>query len=961
MRIVVLIILIFGLGFDGQGQNVSLQWANAFGGWANDYGRAIAVDDNGNVYVTGQFADAVDFDPGPGVYSITPYDHFDIFVSKFDKNGNFLWVKTVGGEGADGGNAIAIDSKGNVVYTAYFAHPIDADPGPGVDSFFTGGFYDGFGTYISKLDPDGNFLWAKQIPTTNSFVLDPFDNIVLVGQFVGLTDFDIGPGVFNLNSLPPTGTQTFTTDVFVLKLEKDGNFLWAKAMGGGGYEYGMSVSVDKEGNIITTGVYHETADFDPGPGVYNLVSQGWTDVFVSKLDATGNFLWVKSLGGGEEDFSRSVVTNDEGDIYVAGYLYGPGGDFDPGPGVFNLTVNGYAADIFLTKLDAGGNFVWAKSFGSTDDDVGLALALDVAGNIYMTGGFKGTTDFDPGPGIYNVTPQGYQDIFILKLDPDANFFWCVGEGSVINYDFGAAIAVDASEYVYTTGHFWGTVDFDPGPAQFNLTMNDYGDVFVQKLGQCPLVSYETVNAFACNSYVLNGQTYIRSGTYRQVLTNKANCDSIITIKLNIGGYSSKDTVSVCDNYTWQGKTYQASGDYTAHYTTVGGCDSVFMLHLSVKNKVIKTIDTTVCEGQSYLGYAAAGTYSDTYQSANGCDSVRILKLNILNKSYSNLNITICEGESFLGHTNSGTYREVLTAANGCDSIRTLYLTVNPKKVTTKNVSLCEGETYYVQHADQTVTGVYKDTLKSSAGCDSIIITNLTVNMRPKPALGADRNLCAGSSIKLSPGNFVSYTWQDQSTSTTFLAKTTGIYFVRVTDQNNCSASDTIAIKNILSLPANFLKPVDSICSYESLSVYSLNSYSSYLWSTGSTAPQIVVDKPGNYQLEVRDAGGCVGKETITIYPRDCAIGCYVPTAFTPNHDGKNDVFRPLLFGNVKKYQFTVYNRWGQIVFQSIEVNRSWDGTVGGVLLDPNVFVWTCTYQFEGEEVKTVKGTVALIR
>jgi gliding motility-associated-like protein len=961
MRSVVLIILIFTLGFNGKTQNVSLQWATAFGGWANDYGRAIAVDGQGNVYVTGQFAETVDFDPGPGVNNITSYSHFDIFVSKSDKNGNFIWAKTVGGDGADGGNAIAIDSKGNVVYTAYFPEPVDVDPGPGVDSFFTGGFYNGFGTYISSLDADGNFLWAKQIPTTNSFVLDPSDNIVLVGQFVGLTDFDIGPGVFNLNSVPATGTQTFTTDVFVLKLDKTGNFLWAKAMGGGGYEYGMSVSVDKEGNIITTGVYHETADFDPGSGVYNLVSQGWTDVFVSKLDASGNFLWAKSLGGGEEDFSRAVVTNDKGDIYVAGYLYGPGGDFDPGPGVFNLTVNGYAADIFLTKLDASGNFIWAKSFGSTDDDMGLALALDVGGNIYITGGFKRTVDFDPGPGVYNVTSNGYEDIFILKLDPDANFFWCVGVGSVINYDFGAAITVDASGYVYTTGHFWGTVDFDPGPGQFNLTMNNTGDVFIQKLVQCPLVSYETINVFACNSYLLNGQTYTRSGTYRQVLTNKSNCDSIITLKLTVGGYASKDTVSGCDSYTWQGKTYTASGDYSAHYTTAGGCDSVFNLHLTIRNKVIQTIDTALCEGQNYLGYSATGVYSDTFHSANSCDSIRVLKLNIKSRSYSNFNITICEGESFWGHSNSGTYTDVLTAANGCDSIRTLYLAVNPKKITTKNVSICQGEHYYVQHADQTISGVYKDTLRSSTGCDSIIVTNLIINPKPTPALGKDIDLCERSSVTLSPGNFVHYSWQDQSNGATFLAQTTGVYFVTVTDQNNCSASDTMVIKNMLSPPANFLKPVDSICVYERLPVSSLKPYSSYLWSTGSTAAGIVVDKPGNYQLEVRDLNGCVGKETITIYPRDCITGFYVPTAFSPNYDGRNDVFRPLLFGNVKKYQFTVYNRWGHVVFQTSELNKAWDGTVAGLTQESNVFVWLCTFQFEGEEVKTERGTVMLVR
>jgi len=90
-------------------------------------------------------------------------------------------------------------------------------------------------------------------------------------------------------------------------------------------------------------------------------------------------------------------------------------------------------------------------------------------------------------------------------------------------------------------------------------------------------------------------------------------------------------------------------------------------------------------------------------------------------------------------------------------------------------------------------------------------------------------------------------------------------------------------------------------------------------------------------------------------------GFYVPSAFTPNNDGKNDIFRPLIFGNVKKYQFTIYNRWGQIVFQTTEIGKGWDGKFGGMQQDPNVFVWTCTYQLEAEEVKHEKGSVTLIR
>jgi gliding motility-associated-like protein len=112
---------------------------------------------------------------------------------------------------------------------------------------------------------------------------------------------------------------------------------------------------------------------------------------------------------------------------------------------------------------------------------------------------------------------------------------------------------------------------------------------------------------------------------------------------------------------------------------------------------------------------------------------------------------------------------------------------------------------------------------------------------------------------------------------------------------------------------------------------------------------------------VKDANNCTGKDTILVGPKDCMKGFYIPTAFTPNGDGKNDVFRPMLFGNVKKYQFTIYNRWGQAVFQTSDLSKSWDGTFGGETQDSNVFIWSCTYQFEGEEIKQEKGTVVVIR
>lgn len=158
-----------------------------------------------------------------------------------------------------------------------------------------------------------------------------------------------------------------------------------------------------------------------------------------------------------------------------------------------------------------------------------------------------------------------------------------------------------------------------------------------------------------------------------------------------------------------------------------------------------------------------------------------------------------------------------------------------------------------------------------------------------------------------------------------------------------------------------MPPDTAICSYETLELKPNQNFTSYWWSTGGSAPSVTVTQPGLYWLQVQDENNCKGKDTINIFSRNCLSGFFVPAAFTPNGDGKNDVFRPRLFGNVKKYVFTIYNRWSQVVFQTSERTKGWDGKVAGVPQESSAFVWTCTYQFEGGTQKTDKGTVTLIR
>jgi len=222
--------------------------------------------------------------------------------------------------------------------------------------------------------------------------------------------------------------------------------------GGTGPDIGRSVAVDSSGNVYTTGQFSGTVDFDPGAGTANLVSNEYADVFVSKLDASGNLVWAKSFGGTGTDAGNSVAVDGSGNVHITGYFQGTA-DFDPGDGTTDLTSAG-EQDVFVSKLDASGNLVWAKRFGSTDYDVGWSVAVDGSGNVYTTGYFQGTVDFDPGAGITNLVSAGQSDVFVSKLDASGRLMWAKRFGGT-DGDAGVSVAVDGSGNVHTTGSFYG--------------------------------------------------------------------------------------------------------------------------------------------------------------------------------------------------------------------------------------------------------------------------------------------------------------------------------------------------------------------------------------------------------------------------------------------------------------------------------------------------------------------------
>jgi gliding motility-associated-like protein len=340
----------------------------------------------------------------------------------------------------------------------------------------------------------------------------------------------------------------------------------------------------------------------------------------------------------------------------------------------------------------------------------------------------------------------------------------------------------------------------------------------------------------------------------------------------------------------------------------------------------------------------------------------VLKLSkCKNVTTADINITACISYTLNNKTfdSSGTYTQVIPNSTGCDSIITLHLLIN-KKLASQVKAICEGEVFFAGGVNQHTSGTYIDTLLSSSGCDSIVTTYLTVNPKPLPNLGPDKDICSNSTVMVTPGTFTNYVWQDMSTDDVFNITAPGLFWVRVTNNFNCTATDSIKINTIIPGPGNFLKATDSICNNDKLTLQPVSAFKNYMWSTGEIQNKIIVASPGEYWLKVTDTNGCTGTDTISVFPKECISGVYIPTAFTPNGDGKNDYFKAIVYGKTVSFQLKVFNRFGEIVFQSNDPYKSWDGRTKGAPYSTTVFVWLCSYQLQNQKPEFKKGLVTLV-
>lgn len=812
---------------------------------------------------------------------------------------------------------------------------------------------------LIKMDATGDLLWRKDYKPGNGFITGTTGSMVQDDQYLYCTI-----------SMPNSAST------MLFKMDKaSGNLVWARKITGPGRAIALDRNLQLlQGKLVLSGYVELT---------------GRSVTAILFLDKNGNQLSTTSFSyKGQSIASTALVTkNDE--LVLSGFMY-------------DASLSPYSGFNVFLRLDANGNLLHSKRIFSMEAASPYHVVEATDGGFYEVGNFfynnPYTTDmylkkyaFDGTMGNCITESYGYLQEMTTFNNIPVTFNTTTSPLTLItlpyseeDYSLQQNRLVCSSPIVCSNPELLGPTSICNAAPVYEYR--------VKRDAACTApVSWEfdtrMVKAISTSDSLLkvqfigNGVSKIYSGIFSGCRLLKDSVEvhaSVVAGTLELGN----DTL-LCNgtsivlkanpgfvDYIWQdGST---ATDYTVtapgkYYVTVSdacGAKLSDTLVVSAAPPIVFDIgnDTSLCVHDKLNVAAPTGFMRYTWTPDYNID-----------KTNSNAVTLSPEVDTM--------YRIMVEKTPGCfgyDSIRITVKDPLPLQIG-NDTGFCAGgavtfslgtgfqqQQWSTGSKDGSITvsssGTYSVIATATNNCQSYDTVRVTVYTNPVVTLPQEPTLCSGESIVLDAGNgFAKYLWQDGSTGSKQVVQKAGVYWVQVTDPNNCKASDTAAITRIIPLPAAFLPSDTALCSYAKLEIHPLNKFSRYLWSNNAVSSSITVQQPGIYWLEVQDANGCTGRDSIVVLPKHCLQGFFAPTAFSPNGDGKNETFKPVLMGNVVKYQLLIFNRWGQIVFQSSDWNAGWDGNLGGKPQNTGAYVWTCSYQFEGAPIQKESGTMMLVR
>lgn len=888
---------------------------------------------------------------------------YDLVLTKLTANGDFLWQRTF---------VSALMYQGSDVSELEI---YDLKSTASGDIFFCGGLIvGGFSRFglAGRLSSDGSVIWNKSISMQG---FTEFVGFNLLGNELQA----YGDAATNDNVLVMVSFNILTGDTIVTKkwdIPPGPNSYWRKFRP-------FQVTKLNNGNTILAGRC-VTDLYSPDP---NFIAH----VGALELSPTFNFVDAWRIGNnrlGSYYFTRIKVSPDGSAGFVTvngdattGYLnYGK---MKNGLVVKERAINAYSLFIgeplnFL-HLANGGDFMAANltvvpgtteinTFRMNDTDtsggcMGNDLPLSIIEhqqyipvNIFVDSIKTNImqeifihANYLPFNDGFNITDVCKQVYFCdsLKLTPSVTTL-CLP--SILNVD------------VYTNHACGGTLDWLYNSSSISQPVY-INDTTAQITFSANFTGYITAGIRGCSG--LLDSFYIKATMPQQAVN--LGSDQIIcpnnSIILNAhNGYSS---------YLWQDGTVDSvltvSQPGIYYVTVMDECANVFS-------------DTVIVSAPPLDSFNAG---PDRVKC--NFDTLQLTAMpGFLNYTWSNnYNINTLVGQTVIVNPSMDTaYYVKAENSSGCFFYDTVYIFVHhsPSIDLGPDIQICRGDSalfhagagfqsyqwsngFNTEQISVGIPGQYTVVATTAEGCKSLDTVKI-LSFFPKPVvlLNKDTAFCMNSEKTLFAGNFNSYFWNTGDTTASISINTPGTYTVTVIDVNGCMAMDSTVLKSLYAPPIEFLPGDTFICKYDKLELNPISSSFNYvLWSTGSSSPSITITQPGIYWLEVKNNYGCLGRDSIIVNSKDCLFGFYIPNAFTPNNDNKNDFFRPLLFGQVVDYQFLIYDRWGQLVFHSNNPQVGWDGSRNGIPESTSTLIWICKYRFAGEAMQTRRGSFLIIR
>jgi hypothetical protein len=384
------------------------------------------------------------------------------------------FTRRSGGTASDLSYSVAVDGSNNVYLSGIFSGTVNFHTDGGTDNKTSAGSND---IFITKINSDGSYGWTKTAGGTGldiayGITVDGLNNIYVTGTFGGTVNFNTDGGTDNK-------TSAGSNDAFILKLNSDGSYGWTKTVGGTGLEVAYSVTADGSNNVYVVGSFTGTANFNTDGGTDNLSAGGLQDdIFIMKLNSDGSYAWAERIGANTADTAFSVTTDGLNNIYVAGRFTGTV-NFNTDGGTNNLTSLG-SDDIAIIKLNSDGSYGWAKRMGGTGSDMARGIVTDSLNNIYITGLFNGTVNFNTDGGSDSKTSAGGSDVFITKLNSDGSYGYTKKVGGS-GADIGFGITSDSLNNLYVVGSFSSTVNFNTDGGTDSKVSAGLTDIFMTRL------------------------------------------------------------------------------------------------------------------------------------------------------------------------------------------------------------------------------------------------------------------------------------------------------------------------------------------------------------------------------------------------------------------------------------------------------------------------------------------------